>query len=367
MTERTSYWTPKRVAIVVAVAAAIVWLIFRGSTLLATVASRLTHVLITLLLAAAVAYIVWPAVIAFERALVFLPARVRRVLSALVVVLGFVAGLCVLIVFTAVPVVTELKGLSIQLKQWLLQLPDLIDRLGAISGRYLPAETIDAIRERAIEYTTSLFAAPTDIFKRVVVKGWYIVELFIVPVLAFYFVCDGAELAEQFISRLPPGKRERAWAMGQELNMLMHSYIRAQLLMCFIMALATSLLLYAAGIRVYLTLGLIAGIGWAIPILGPVIVGIPIVLICLIQKGLQTALVVLIGYSIINIVQSKIIMPNVLSAGARLHPALVIVALLIGAEFMGVLGMFIAVPAAAAIRVLVRHYWPVPQASEEAE
>lgn len=353
--QSADYWTPGRIAVAAGIVAVIGWLVFRGSSLVAIAFSRIAHVLVTLILAAALAYIVWPAVIALERCLSFLPARPRRILSALVVIVAFIGAVVALVVVTAAPLVAELRGLGALTREWLLQLPGQIDRLGTAFGKYLPPETIDVIRERAMEYTTTIFAAQADAFKRIVVRGWYVIELFVVPVLAFYFVTDGAALAEQFVAGLPAKRRERARAMGAELNALMHSYVRAQAVMCFIMAVSTSLLLYAAGIRVYLTLGLLAGVGWAVPILGPILAGVPIVAVCLLQQGLQTAVVVLVVYAAINVVQSKLIMPNVLSAGARLHPVIILVSLLIGAEFLGVLGMFIAVPAAAALRVLATH------------
>ena len=350
-----TYWTPGRIAVAAAIVAAAAWLVFRGSEIVAYVFSRLADVFITLILAVAVAYIIWPAVVAGERLLPFLKPRTRRVVSGLVVILGFVGLVIVMAVLTIVPIFGEIKRLGIMLQQWVIQFPDQLEKFGSDFGRYVPPEVIDAIREKFVDWATGLFAAQGDLFKGLMLRGWAIVELFIVPVLAFYFVTDGAALAEQFVAGLPEKRRERFRAMGAEMNALLHSYVRAQVVLCLIMFAATSIILLLAGVRVYLTLGLLAGLGWAVPILGPVIAGIPLVLVSLSQRGLSVAVAVLCGYVALNLLQTKVIMPRVLAGSAKLHPVYIIIALLVGAEFLGVLGMFIAVPVAAVLRVLIIH------------
>ncbi|MBC7287523.1 MAG: AI-2E family transporter [Armatimonadetes bacterium] len=350
-----SYWTPSRIAVAAAIVAVAAWLVFRGSSIAAYALARLGHVLVTLILATALAYIVWPAVVATERLVPFFSPRVRRTVAALVVILAFVAALGLLGVVTIAPILAELKGLGSMMQQLLLQLPDQIEELGRAYGRYLPQELVEGARQKVVDWATAFFAAQASVFKGLVLRGWALVELVIVPVLAFYFVADGAALAEQFIAQLPERRRERVRAMGAEMNALLHSYVRAQVVLCFLMAVLTSVILLVAGVRVYLTLGLLAGVAWAVPILGPIVAGVPIVAVCLMQRGLHVTLAVLGAYVGLNFLQTKVIMPRVLAGSARLHPVLIIVSLLIGAEFLGVLGMFIAVPTAAVFRVLFRH------------
>ena len=356
--EGGGYWTPGRIALAAAIVAAAAWVVFRGSQILAYVFVRLADVFVTLILAVAVAYIIWPAVLATERLFVFLPQRARRVTSGLVVIIAFVSAVVGLAVVTVVPVLGELKRLAAMAQQWVLQFPDQIEEFGQTFGRFMPPELVEAAREKFVDWATGLFAAQGQWFKGLVLRGWAVVELFIVPVLAFYFVTDGAELAEQFIAGLPEKRRAKFRAMGEEMNALLHSYVRAQVVLCLIMFAATSVVLLLAGVRVYLTLGLLAGLGWAIPILGPVVAGIPLVLISLSQRGLNVAVAVLVAYVALNLLQTKVIMPRVLAGSAKLHPVYIIIALLVGAEFLGVLGMFIAVPVAAVLRVLVKHLRP---------
>jgi predicted PurR-regulated permease PerM len=349
------YWTPGRIAVAALIIAGVAWAVFRGSSILAEAAVRLAHVFVTLVLAVALAYVVWPVVIAFERLLRFLPPRLRRVVSALLVIVGFLGLIVFVIIVTAAPLLDESKRLGGLIQQWAAAVPGWVERMSAQYGKALSADDISALRDNVIDWTTSFFKLQGDILKAIALRGWYIVELFIVPVLAFYFVTDGAALGEQIVNNMPARRRARVRIMGAEMNALLHSYVRAQVVLCFTMAVVTSLLLYFAGLRVYLTLGLLAGACWAVPILGPVVAAVPIALFSALQSGPEAALLILLAYTLLNMTQTKIVMPRVLSAGARLHPVFIIVAILIGAQFLGVIGAFIAVPTAAILRVIVSH------------
>lgn len=347
-----NYWTPRRIAIATAVVAGVTWLVFRGSSVAAYVIGRLADVLGTLVVAVAVAYIVWPAVVLLEQPLSFLPRRTRRAASALVVVLAFIGAIVLLVVLTGTPLLNESKRLTEWVQEWAAALPQQIQALSQKYGYLLPDESIAALRDKAFELAGEVVALQAALVKGVLVRGWLLVEALIVPVLAFYFVTDGSLLAEGFLANLPAPRRARARAMGEEMNALMHGYVRAAVILCILMGFATGLILYLAGVRLYITLGFLAGLGFAVPIVGPIVAAVPIGIISLAQVGWRTALIVLLAYAGLNILENKILRPKVLGGSVRLHPVTVIVALLIGAEFLGVIGVFIAVPAAAVLRVL---------------
>jgi predicted PurR-regulated permease PerM len=114
-----------------------------------------------------------------------------------------------------------------------------------------------------------------------------------------------------------------------------------------------------------LTLGVLAGITRAIPIIGPIVGGIPIVLLSL-KSGTGVALAVLSFFTILHLVESKFIMPLIIGDKMELHPVVIIIVLLVGGEvggtligapFGSLLGMFFAAPVAALIKVMIRRYW----------
>ena len=184
-----------------------------------------------------------------------------------------------------------------------------------------------------------------------------IVDIILVPVLAFYFVLDGRELRNEFLAVLPKWRRRDAIAMLRESSIIMRTFIVAQIWLCVIAGVVVYCFLSFFGMPSPLILALLAGITRAIPIIGPVISGIPIVLLALLQpNGVVLALKVLTFFSIMHLVESKLIMPKFIGHRINLHAALVIIVLLMGYEFFGLLGMFMAAPVAAFGRVLITYY-----------
>ena len=183
-----------------------------------------------------------------------------------------------------------------------------------------------------------------------------IVHILLIPVLAFYFVLDGHALRNEFLALLPRRRIREARTLLRETSAIMRTYVIAQFWLCVIAGVVVYIGLSAVGMKYALILGLLAGVTRAIPIIGPIIGGIPILLLALVTGGPLLAAKVLIFFSALHLIESKLLMPKFIGRQINLHAALVIIVLLIGAEFFGLLGMFFAAPLAALGRVLVQHY-----------
>jgi len=142
----------------------------------------------------------------------------------------------------------------------------------------------------------------------------------------------------------------------RDVNRTMQGYVRGQLILCLIAAVVTSTALYLLGVRVFLTLGILAGLARAVPVIGPMVTSVPIVAIAWIQVDARAAVIALVVFTVMHFVESKLIMPKVIGLESALHPVVVIVAILMGGEFLGITGMFVAVPIAAIVRVLFLHW-----------
>jgi predicted PurR-regulated permease PerM len=140
-------------------------------------------------------------------------------------------------------------------------------------------------------------------------------------------------------------------------NGIMHSYIIGQGILCVLAGVIVGIGLWLLRMDYWLILGLLAGFTRAIPIIGPILGGIPIILLAFITKGFAVALGVLIFFTLLNFAESKFIMPYIIGDRMNLHPLVIIIVLLIGEEFGGLLGMFFAAPIAALVRELLRRYW----------
>jgi predicted PurR-regulated permease PerM len=188
-----------------------------------------------------------------------------------------------------------------------------------------------------------------------------VVDLILIPVLAFYFVLDGRALRNEFLALVPRRRVREALALLRESSAIMRTYIIAQLWLCVIAGVVVYLGLSLIHMPYALILGLMAGVTRAIPIIGPILGGIPIVLLALVVPGdhgggVALAVKVLVFFSALHLLESKLLMPKFIGHRIHLHAAVVIIVLLVGAEFFGLLGMFLAAPLAAIGRVLVNYY-----------
>jgi predicted PurR-regulated permease PerM len=194
-----------------------------------------------------------------------------------------------------------------------------------------------------------------------------IVELFLVPILAFYFVSDLPSVKEGLLFFIPSRWRPGADTGLRDVDEVFHRYIQAQLLLCFIAFVIVTIGLHAVHMDFYLTLGLFAGITRAIPVIGPIVGGIPIVALGLFQSP-SLGVWLLVGFSALHIFESKYLMPKVLGFRLGIHPVVIILSLLIGYEFFGLIGMFVAVPVVAVIqRILQRYLEAHPPAAPDAD
>lgn len=188
-----------------------------------------------------------------------------------------------------------------------------------------------------------------------------ILELLLIPVLAFYFLIDYRSVTSELYGFVPYKRRRDAIRFGRRVGHIMQSYVFGQIILCIIAGVLTGAFLYWMGMPYVLVLALFAGVTRAIPIIGPVVSGIPIVLVGVLNTSdYFTPMVLLIFVTIMHFAESKFIMPKLIGDRLKIHPAVVIIVLLVGAEFFGLIGMFLAAPAAAIIRIIIRHYYIQP-------
>lgn len=183
----------------------------------------------------------------------------------------------------------------------------------------------------------------------------HIVDIILIPVLAFYFVLDSRSLKREFLFFVPRHRVRDAIILLREAAKILQSYAIAQITLALIAGIVVGTGLWLLKVDYALTLGVIAGITRAIPIIGPIIGGIPIVGIVALQN-VTRALWVLLFFTLMHFAESKILLPKLLEYHMRLHPAMVIIVLLIGGEFGGLIGMFLAAPVASLLETVYKYF-----------
>jgi predicted PurR-regulated permease PerM len=143
----------------------------------------------------------------------------------------------------------------------------------------------------------------------------------------------------------------------RQVRKMLYAYLRGQLIIAALIGIFCGIACALFRLPDPVALGLIAGVTALIPYLGPFIGAVPAVLVGLSQSPAQ-ALLILIAYVVISNFFLNFIFPKVMGDAVRLPPILVIVALIAGFSWGGILGMFVAVPIAATLRILFDHIYP---------
>ncbi len=180
----------------------------------------------------------------------------------------------------------------------------------------------------------------------------------VIPVLAAYMLMEATTLKRTVVAMLPIRARPKTLKILSELDAVIGGFIRGQILVALIIGALVTALLLILHVRYAVLIGFIAGVLDVFPYVGAVAGWLPAFVIAIFTNGWQNAVWVTVGIIVINQLEGNVIAPNVVSRSVELTPLAVVVALLTGAELLGVAGLLLAVPIAAIIRVLILNFRP---------
>ena len=321
--------------------------------------------------AAILGYILLPVVRAFENRLTNhrgLAAAIVFV-AVLLVIAGGVRFLAPLAVEQAQTFQRTLPTLIANAQN---TLAETLDQLGAED---LVPIVFGPVATAPIEVTRNVanFAVPF-----LVGFSHFLLEFLVFLIGTFFFLRDWPRLLGWFRNLVPPASRHELLPLGAQVSVLLSRYVRGQLLLVVIMTTATTIGLTFFGVPFSLLLGIVTGVLEVIPIIGPITAG---AIACLVALGnpnpfgwsqLVYVGAIAVMYTILRHAEDYFVIPFVIGRIVRLHPALVIFALLSGGAVFGLIGVVLAVPVAATLRLVLiyvnaklRDEDPFPRLEEE--
>lgn len=173
----------------------------------------------------------------------------------------------------------------------------------------------------------------------------------IVPVVAYYFLVDGGLIYNKVLLIFPTNKRILIRKINSNIDKVLSRYIVSQLLLSAIIGVLTFLMLIVLRIKLPLILALLNAIANIIPYFGPIIGGIPIVLIALIQSPTKALLAIICAF-LIQQIEGDILAPKITGVCINFHPIIIIILLVLGGKIGGMAGMILAVPILVIIKVI---------------
>lgn len=269
--------------------------------------------------------------------------HIPRILALIFLSIVFLGGLTAIGFLIIPPIVNQISQLAINL-------PHYISKLGPF---YSSAKNIvPNYQESLLNLSSQLGQVGSGIYTTTVGFISSIVGAVTVLVLSFYVLLEQNSLRQFLHQTIPSEHKEKIFDVIRKIGSKMGSWLRGQVALMFIIAIADGIALFFLGVPYALTLAVWGGLMEVVPYIGPWLGLVPALIIALTISPWK-ALFVLIAYLLIQQLEGQFLVPKIMGKAVGLSPVIIILSLLSGAKIMGILGMFIAVPVAAALSVII--------------
>jgi len=320
---------------------------------------RVRAILLPFVMGAAIAYLLNPSIDVLQR-------RGWRRGRAIGVVFGLFLVIFVAVMLLVVPTAAEQAGRLAadyqtyarkghEFYQGLQHNAKLVGRLVGL----LPRDVAAAFAKAGVEvqaYLLSLLQTGPGWLNRSLV----IVSLLIItPIVTFWLLRDYHALGRHLLLVLPKRQRETVREMLRDINEMAGRYLLGTIMLSGIVTLYATIVLAVAGVPFSILLGIMTGLFYSVPYIGyPSAVVISGLIMLVSGKKLVFILVVLAIMVVGNLIADQILYPKMVGRRVGLHPLTAIFALLAGGALLGFVGVVLAVPAAAVIKIVILRFWP---------
>jgi len=326
-------------------------------SLAAIVLYNSSTVFLQLFIAFALAYILNPAVVFLEG------RRVNRIISILIVFSTALIVCSGFTIFLAVSISGELSNMQINLPAYAQHLYEITPAaIKSYLGIETPAklafrlnELLQQARGMSPDLVKPLLAFLQKAFSSTIGLVLALLGYFIIPVYLFYLLADWPQLKRFLESFIPERFLGSYHEKLGEVDTVLSGFIRGQLSVCAILAVLYSIGLYFIGVDLAIAIGTLAGITFIIPYVGTIIgILLSVSMAFLKFHDILHPLLCLGWFGLVQGLEGMVITPKVVGSTVGLHPLVAIVALLIGGQIFGLMGMLLAVPVTAVLQVFLR-------------
>lgn len=311
-------------------------------------ASYVTRSLLVVTVAALLAFALTPAVKFLQR---FMP----RVLAVVIVYLFVLSGIGLLLYAIINTTIGQVSALADTIKTFLTpqgqhQSVPLIEFLGRFGITVAQLQQIGQVIE---SQATGIVSNALPFLSGI---AEFMLNIIIVAILSIYLLLDGPRAIGWLRRNAPMMQRERTHFFLDTLERVIGGYIRGQLIMSSTVGLLVGVGMTILQVPYGVLLGVVAFILEFVPIIGTILSGALCVLLAL-SKGWVIALIVLVYFIVVHVVEGDILAPRIVGRAVGVHPAVSLFALLAGAELFGIWGAVLGSPLAGLIQAVLVAVW----------
>jgi predicted PurR-regulated permease PerM len=328
--------------------------------LLALVLYRFRVVIPPLVIAFLIAFILDPIVDFFTARL----RMARGLATAIVFLVPILLGITVMVVgpVTAVPTIQRaVHTVQFDFTGVISAIGDFFSRPLVIAGYSIDlSSAYQDLISMLRSFVTSVAKGTLNVVLTIASGAFWLIFILMA---AFYMVKDADRITEQFDNLAPPGYRDDFMRLRRQITGVWDAFLRGELLLGLAMASMVTVLCLIVGVPYAWALGPLAGLMELLPSIGPFVAAVPAVLLAFFLGSVNFpslshfgfAVVVVGMYILAQQIENNLLVPRIMGRSLKLHPLAVLIAIIVGGNLGGILGILLATPMLATLRVLSRY------------
>lgn len=278
--------------------------------------------------------------------------KVPRTIAVLLIYAVFITSMVVVFMNLIPILMDQLKQLSEHLPELSMQAQSLMDGLN--DNRLIPESVRNAVNKALATLENNLMLAVSEFMNSIGATINVLFVAFIIPFLAFYMLKDFQRIERTVFAFVPRTHRKNAIKLVIDIDTALGNYIRGQLTVCVIIGLLAYIGYSIIGMPYALLFASIVAVFNIIPYLGPFFGAAPAIIMASTISWKMVLYVVIVNMAC-QILEGNVISPQVVGRTLKMHPLLIIFALLAGGELFGIPGLILAVPVFAVMKVILQH------------
>ena len=287
--------------------------------------------------------------------------KVPKGIAILLVMLGVIV-IFIMIITSLVPIIQK------QLLDLVSQLPYYYQIISEQVENFMQTGFFETIQEQFNKINTDFIQSITERLNGILnftfsgigsvvgIIGDIVITVMTMPVILYYLLKDGNKVIP-FVTRMfPTRSQHKISVMLNEMNQQVSSYIRGQITVAICVGFTYIIGYTLIGLPYGVTIGMIAGLLTIIPYLGSIIGLTPALIIGFVTNP-TLALHVLLVFVIEQLIESRVLQPLILGSSLKMHPVTILIILLAAGKMFGLVGLLIAVPVYAVVKVFITHFF----------
>lgn len=319
---------------------------------------KFQFILSPLLIAFVLAYLFYPVASIFHRKL-----RFSWNASVSVIYVVLILLLLGLLALGGVGLVQQVQSVITVVQDGIASLPDIIERFSGQVYQFGPFKIdfrsidLDSVSRQLLSMIQPVLSRTGSLLSTVAGSaanffGW---TLFVILV-SYFVLAESGGLRDRILTVEFPGYAQDLERLGRDLGRIWNAFLRGQIIIFFLAVLVYSIMLSVLGVHYAIGLAFLAGLARFVPYIGPAVNWLVLIIVAYFQAyklfdlpPVYYTLLVLVLALIVDQIFDNLISPRILSNALKVHPAAVLVAAIIAANLLGLLGVVIAAPMLATV------------------